>query len=595
MGKFIDITGQTFGKWKVIRYIGNSLWECINNTTGETKNIHSYTLRKRHSGKKVTSKKTMELEGKKFGLWEVLEYTGGIDKTWKCKCDCGTIANVKEFDLIHNKSTKCNNPVHRNKKDLTGQTFGELTVQYYAGKMRWHCVCSCGNEKDILTRYLLDGTSKSCGHDRNYHIVIKDITGNIYGSLEVLGYTGKNNMWTCRCKECGTIKDIHRNSLVSGKVKSCGCLKEKMRVETLLQRYGDTNTTRIDNPREEWQREVIENQDRFKLFLNTLGKDKSITELAELLDITEPSLAKAIKRLNLTDLVRHTASGESEIEKSLVNYIQSIYKGNIILHDRSILNGKELDIYIPDKKLAIEFNGNFWHSSEYKDIGYHQNKTIECAKKNIRLIHVFEYEWRDGEKRRIIQQLFHSILSDSIIYYGRNTKVQEIDGTIAKEFLTKYHLQGYASSNISLGCYINNELIGVMTFGKPRFSNEYEYELVRLCWKSGIKVIGGAAKLFKYFTENYKPNSIVSYCDISKFSGNVYTKLGFKTQLSFITKPSYVWVNNHIGVLHRYQTQKSELIKAGLGNNGHTEDEIMKNLGYFKIYNSGNLKFVWLE
>ena len=132
-----------------------------------------------------------------------------------------------------------------------------------------------------------------------------------------------------------------------------------------------------------------------------------------------------------------------------------------------------------------------------------------------------------------------------------------------------------------------------MSFGNPRFNNEYEYELIRLCWKDNIKVVGGSEKLFTYFKNSYKPSSIVTYCNISKFGGKVYTSLGFK--LCGITETNYVWTKNKFNeTLTRYQTQKHKLVEQGLGTEEQTEDEIMKQLGYIKVYDSGNIILEWM-
>ena len=101
----------------------------------------------------------------------------------------------------------------------------------------------------------------------------------------------------------------------------------------------------------------------------------------------------------------------------------------------------------------------------------------------------------------------------------------------------------------------------------------------------------------KTFIKEYKPISILTYVDISKFTGNSYTRLGFKpTKEEPITEPNYVWVkegtNNY---LTRYQTQKHKLVREGLGTSEQTEDEIMRQLGYLRIYDSGNLKMEWIS
>jgi G:T-mismatch repair DNA endonuclease (very short patch repair protein) len=69
------------------------------------------------------------------------------------------------------------------------------------------------------------------------------------------------------------------------------------------------------------------------------------------------------------------------MEREVYEFILSLYNKEIIRNDRTVLNGKELDIYLPDYNLAIEFNGLYWHSEDYVGKNYHLNKTIECEKK----------------------------------------------------------------------------------------------------------------------------------------------------------------------------------------------------------------------
>jgi len=62
-------------------------------------------------------------------------------------------------------------------------------------------------------------------------------------------------------------------------------------------------------------------------------------------------------------------------------------------NNRSVLNCLELDIYLPEYNVAIEFNGLYWHSELYKEKDYHLNKTLECKKKGVDLLHIFEDDW----------------------------------------------------------------------------------------------------------------------------------------------------------------------------------------------------------
>lgn len=133
-----------------------------------------------------------------------------------------------------------------------------------------------------------------------------------------------------------------------------------------------------------------------------------------------------------------------------------------------------------------------------------------------------------------------------------------------------------------------------MTFGYNRFNQDAEYELIRYVSKPGTVVIGGASKMFKTFIKDFKPSSIIQYCDISKFQGKLYENIGM--QLDKITEPSYVWVvgqRENMQVYSRYQCQKQKLIDMGLSEYGDTADEIMENLGYTKIYTCGNKRYIW--
>lgn len=129
-------------------------------------------------------------------------------------------------------------------------------------------------------------------------------------------------------------------------------------------------------------------------------------------------------------------------------------------------------------------------------------------------IHV--WDWDDVDK-------ILSLLDERPTVYARKCEIKHVTNKEAKKYINEYHLQGYAKAKINIGLYYENELVSIMTFDKPRYNKKYEYELVRYC--ASYNVIGGAERLFKNFIREYKPNSIISYCDLSKFTGNTYEKL----------------------------------------------------------------------
>lgn len=556
-----NLIGMQFGEWTVVSYLGNSLWECVC-SCGVVKNILTGKLT---SGQTMSCghAKTIDLKGQRFGDWDVIEYVG--NSMWKCKCTCGTIKEVSSRHLRNGVSKDCGHTGSSKRIDLTGQVFGEYTVLKYAGDKRWLCKCSCGKIKEIDGYRLRDGLVKSCGHSGK----LIDETGKEFGDLTVLSYDGTR--YICRCK-CGNITSVTGSNLRSGSTQSCGCKQVSLYTSEYI-------SNKIDSYKE----------------INGCLPFKQ--ELAEQLGISYSYLLILAREYGLGDKFDKTFS--SAPEKEIYNIIKNIDSNiNILIHSRDILkSGNEIDIFIPDRKLAIEFNGDYWHSDMNKGINYHQDKTIECAKRGIHLIHIFEYEWKDEYLKNKIVELIKSKIgkSNKEIVQARKCSISNIEVEKERSFEDRYHLQGYASSTVAYGLLDSKgELISIMTFGKPRFNKDYEWELVRYCTKPGIATVGGAEKLFKHFIKEHNPTSIISYCDISKFTGRVYFKLGFKATEKDITSPNYKWVKpNKNEVLSRYQTQKHKLLELGYGVYGSTEDEIMNTLGYYKIYDSGNLRLSW--
>lgn len=127
------------------------------------------------------------------------------------------------------------------RKNPVGKKFQMLTVLYLCdytknGKRFWHCKCDCGNETEIATGEL--GKIKSCGCLKNKS-KMQDLTGQTFGHLKVLSYYGRDNsnkpVWTCLC-DCGKEKNVRAADLKSGKVVSCGCWGKKARAEAMHER-----------------------------------------------------------------------------------------------------------------------------------------------------------------------------------------------------------------------------------------------------------------------------------------------------------------------------------------------------------------------
>lgn len=222
------------------------------------------------------------------------------------------------------------------------------------------------------------------------------------------------------------------------------------------------------------------------------------------------------------------------------------------------------------------------HNQEGIDKNYHLNKSLCAKENNFRCIHVFD--WDDQEK--VIKLV---VKSDRV--YARECEIKQVELTDAIDFINTYHLQNYAKDSIRLGLYYNNELVSIMTFGKPRYNNKYTWELVRYC--SSKNVIGGIEKLFKYFLDNYD-GDIISYCDKSKFSGESYYKLGFT--LIRDGKPCKHWYNiktkQHITDNYLRQRGYDQLFGTSFGK-GTSNEMLMLENGFVEVYDCGQYTFVY--
>ena len=286
----------------------------------------------------------------------------------------------------------------------------------------------------------------------------------------------------------------------------------------------------------------------------------------------------------------HLSTGEDEIYEYIGNLIG---KNNIKKGDRSVLNGKELDIYIPSLNIAFEFNGLRWHSELFnKDKYYHYNKTKSCKDKGVTLYHIFEDEFL-YHKHALLAKIKRLINCDDnlIKIHARKCVISEIRKEEAQKFLDRNHIQGYCKSTIYLGAFYEATLESVMCFLKG--TND-EWTLVRYASNTEHLVRGVASKMLKYFISHYNVYQIKTFLDRRweyNPENNVYIKCGFV--IDSYLKPDYHYTNGHGERLHKFGFRKSILHnKYGLPLS-MTESEMTKRLGYYKIWDCGLIKYVY--
>lgn len=276
-------------------------------------------------------------------------------------------------------------------------------------------------------------------------------------------------------------------------------------------------------------------------------------------------------------------SYQSKEEVAVFNYVKDLLPESIVIQrDRSIINPYELDIVIPELKIAIEYCGLYWHSevSGHKTWDYHYTKHRLCDNKGYQLITIFSDEW--NSKNDIVKSKIASIIGKSTDkVYARQCTIKEVDRKDAILFYDRYHIQGSRKRlGKSIGLYNNGELVAVSSFlDLPNRS----CELVR--YASSIQVVGGLSKILKYIERAGMYDRIISFSDNRWSKGGVYLSCGF-TQIGLVP-PMQQYVKDDT----RYHKLLFPKKRINPSNLPLTEWQMMQRLGYDRIWDCGKIKW----
>lgn len=300
------------------------------------------------------------------------------------------------------------------------------------------------------------------------------------------------------------------------------------------------------------------------------------------------------KQNQLKGIKNKDSQGQNEIE-NFINLLQI----NTIKNYREL--GFEIDIYLPEYNIGIEYNGLYWHSGwgiNKLNKNYHKNKLNKCKKEGIRLIQIFDDEWQN--KREILKSKLKNILnkSDNNKIYARKCIIKEIhDNRLIYNFYNNNHIQGQTYGDVNLGLFHNNKLMAIMSFIEGKLYRKKKiklFELNRYATNINYNIIGGAGKLLNYFIKNYNPDNIYSFADLryTSFDDNLYEKLGFK--LDKIIPPNYYYTKNYKKRLTKYSFSKRNLKKRfpEIYSDEKSEWQIMKDAGYDIIWDCGKLRYI---
>lgn len=505
----------------------------------------------------------------------------------ECKKHGGSWLSLYSLLEGHNGCVGCTGGERTTK---TKQKFIEESVSFFPNKFDYHSVNYVNNKTEV-TLYCIEHSlyfnitpfqhlnSKygGCPHCKVNEVLTTEefvarsrdrFPGRF--TYEKTEYRGLHTKLVITCLEHGGIECIPSNHLVS----LTGCfycgLKERQNTRTYSKEQYITIFESVHANKYDYSNMVIEGALAKDIICRVHGK---FTQYKN-----DHSDGHGCPSCGMS-----SSAGEREV----LEFVSSIVPG-VESRNRKILDGREIDIFIPDLKIGIEYNGLFSHSEERgKDYKYHSNKTMECESKGIFLIQIFEDEWvnhKDILKRTLLTKLGKSTERS---YSARSLLTREVPFKESNEFLDQNHLQGRSSApSVSLGLYSKDTLTALMCF--TIFNEISEAHLTRYC--TAGKVRGGFGKLLTFFRRSNPGLDIVSFSDNRWSDGGVYIKNGFILESE--VPPTYYWCYKQIRS-HRRGFQK-QYLQEKLGSKFNpelTEDENCRNAGYFKVWDCGKKKW----
>lgn len=272
----------------------------------------------------------------------------------------------------------------------------------------------------------------------------------------------------------------------------------------------------------------------------------------------------------------------SSSEKMLLDFVRSIYNREIIENTKSVIPPYELDIYLPEKGIAIEYNGLYWHSEQYVPSTYHKMKSDMCKERGVHLIHVFEDDWL--YKREIVQSVIKNFLGcgHQTITYARKCEVREVNNQDTQAFLQENHMLGRMMMiSHSIGLYYEGCLVSLMAF-RCTSKKKKVVELSRYAIKRDYNIKGGAERIFKHFLKMYGSlySKVKTFNDNGVFKGTVHYRLGF--QHTGTNAPNFMYYDKKLGI--RVSKQSLRKIRKSY----KAKEEFEEKDRYYRVYNAGN-------
>lgn len=537
------------------------LQEFIKNNTPTTKNIK----RLENTNKKLYNhiiNQFPERTNLSEKVYCILDENNGL-------CKCGNQRKLKRPKLGLNQY--CGNKCDFFKRERT-QKAQETMIKRYGAK--------CSFEAQKIKEKIDNTFIEKYGVKRPFEL--KEIQDKVKQN-NIKKYGVDNPMKTKEIQE--KLKEANIKKYNSPSPFGNGKIQDKIK-QINVKKYGVKNYSQFHIPKELLT--LLKSKEKFNEFM----KNKTIQYGANLLNLNYYTILNYVNEYN-TQYIKTRSSFELEMEEFLkennISFIQNA---------RQQISPYELDFYLPDYNLAIECNGDYWHSSKFKEKNYHYNKHKKCKEKNIHLIQINESDW-NYNKEKFKELIKTNINKKERGDAARKCHIDKINGKTAKNFLNKYHLQGHVGATYHYGAFNNLfQLVGVMSFGWTRGNKKARrFELKR--WAMDNKNHPGLfSKTFKFAQKDIGFEKVVSFSDNSWFSGNLYEKNGFikgkelNPDYKYFYEGKLVYKSN-FKRNNIYNKFKEDNILIEMYNNGKTEKEMMNYLDIPSVYDSGKQEWLW--
>lgn len=365
-------------------------------------------------------------------------------------------------------------------------------------------------------------------------------------------------------------------------------VKEKIK-QTNLKKYGSTSysnsplgiKTKMNMSDELY--EIYSDPDKlYDCYINECNS--SLTELGNKFGTTSNMLTNLFDRIGLIVKYNNTSS---YIERTFCEKIFAMNPNVIIIkNDRKLINPYEIDILLPEQKLAIEISGTYWHNEKFvTDKYYHYNKWKMCADKGYQLLTFWDLECIDKEEQILNYIKSKMGLYDNVVY-ARNMLFEESDEK-QYNFFDNNHIQGRANIDRNFVLKDNKgDILGCVSYAKHH-RDVSKYTLNRLAFKSGVSIVGGASKLIKNSIKMID-RDVITWSDNRFSTGDLYIKCGF--QFDGNVPVDYKYFDSKTKTLQSKQSNKKSV--NGCPTN-MTELEYCKSIGRYRLWDCGKRRFVY--